>query len=71
MNAGTGTSGTPAKGATHMKRTDEMPTTASATARSRPVGGKVERKMLRSLPARMVVSGVSATRSDAVHALNR
>jgi hypothetical protein len=54
-----------------MKRTDEMPTTASATARSRPVGGKVERKMLRSLPARMVVSGVSATRSDAVHALNR
>jgi hypothetical protein len=54
-----------------MKRTDEMPTAASATARSPAVGGKVERKMLRSLPARMVISGMSATRSDAMHALNR
>jgi hypothetical protein len=54
-----------------MKRTDEMPTTASATARSRPVGGKVERKMLRSLPAYMVASGMPVSKSDATHALNR
>jgi hypothetical protein len=60
MNAGTGVSGTVANGTAHVNSTAEVPTTTSATARSRRVAGMVERKMmLRSSP--IVVSGKLAT----------
>src|ERR1700682_4424328 len=50
MNAGTGGSSIVAKGAVQANRMAETMTTASAAARSPLEAGKVERKMLRSLP---------------------
>jgi hypothetical protein len=71
MNAGTGVSGTVANGTAHANSTAEIPTTMSAAARCLRVAGMVERKISRSSPVCIVISGKLAANAPIEHRRDR